>query len=676
MTLLTVTDIHRSHRGRHLLRGVSLAIQDGERLGLLGPNGSGKSTLLRILAGVEEPDAGERVLRRDLRLGYLEQEPKLPPGRRVRDVVRSGLPGREAVLADLAAVHARCEAAAAAHDASPGGERELRALLARQAALEDQLALLGGHDVEHRVEELLGHLGLPDPEADCATLSGGEARRVALARLLLSDPELLLLDEPTNHLDAEVITWLEAHLLARRTPLLMVTHDRYVLDRVVDRIVELDRGTLVSYEGGYGDYLLARAEADAREAHTEDARQNLLRRETAWMRRGPPARTTKAKARIDRYEALAASAPERRGEALEFRVPEGPRLGARVIRLHGVRKSRGDKLVIPGLDLEIAPGERLGIVGPNGTGKTTLLQLCTGALEPDAGKVSIGDSVVFAGIDQQRTDLRPENSVLQEIAGPNQFVRLGDRVQRIESFLEQFLFPGSQKHALVGTLSGGERNRVLLGKLLCAGGNVLVLDEPTNDLDLMTLRALEEALCAFEGCVLVVSHDRWFLDRVATRVVHLDGRGGVRIHSGDLTGLLSDVATARPAARGAGAASRATNGAAVGTSGAAGRPSVAAGGRVGEAGGRGGEAGADGAAPGAAARPKRLSPWEAKEADALPDSIEAAESELATLDARLADPGLWRGPPADRERLTAQRAATAERVAQLTRRWEELESRR
>ncbi|HTE06755.1 MAG TPA: ATP-binding cassette domain-containing protein, partial [Planctomycetota bacterium] len=335
MTLLTVTDIHKSHRGRHLLRGVSLVIQDGERLGLLGPNGSGKSTLLRIIAGTEDPDSGQRVLRRDLRLGYLEQEPKLPAGARVRDVVRAGLPGREEILAELAAVHARCETAAAHAAAQDPGtaERTLRALLVRQSALEDELQLVGGHDVEHRVEELLAHLGLPDAEADCGTLSGGEARRVALARLLLGEPELLLLDEPTNHLDAEVIAWLEQHLLARRTPLLMVTHDRYVLDRVADRILELDRGQLVSYTGGYGDYLLARAEADAREEHAEGSRQNLLRRETAWMRRGPPARTTKAKARIDRYAALVSSRTEARGDNLAFRIPQGPRLGDRVLRL-------------------------------------------------------------------------------------------------------------------------------------------------------------------------------------------------------------------------------------------------------------------------------------------------------------------------------------------------------
>ncbi|HZL98885.1 MAG TPA: ATP-binding cassette domain-containing protein [Planctomycetota bacterium] len=665
MTLATLSDIHKSHRGKHLLRGVSLTIADGERLGLLGPNGCGKSTLLRILAGVEEPDSGERVLRQRLRLGYLEQEPRLPPAARVRDVVRAGLEDRGRVLAELDRVHASLAGSGARAEAAVSE----RALLARQAALEDELSHLGGHDVEHRVEALLEHLGLARTvsEAECGTLSGGEARRVALARVLLGQPELLLLDEPTNHLDAEVIAWLEQLLVGTRTPVLMITHDRYVLDRVADRILELDRGELHSYEGGYGDFLVARAERDEREAHVESSRLNLLRRETAWMRRGPPARTTKAKARIDRYAALVAARPEGRGDSLAFRIPEGPRLGDRVLRLHGVRKGFGGRLVIPSLDLELAPGERLGIVGPNGAGKSTLLKLCTGELAPDAGKVSIGDSVVFAAIDQQRSALHPENSVLTEIAGSNQYVKLGERSRRVEGFLEQFLFPGAAKHALVGTLSGGERNRVLLGQLLCAGGNVLVLDEPTNDLDLMTLRALEEALVAFEGCVLVVSHDRWFLDRVATRVVHLDGAGGVTVHSGDLTGLLGEIALAR-------------GGAAADRSGAA----ANAGGARGAKGGGDLPAGSgEGSTPSKAARTavapprtKSLSYKETAECDALPDRVAAAEAELAAIDARIASPELYQGPPAERQRVLSQRDGLAERVAQLLRRWEELEARR
>jgi ATP-binding cassette subfamily F protein uup len=642
VTLATLPGIHKSYRGRHVLRGVTLQIGPDERVGLLGPNGCGKSTLLRILAGVEEADAGERVLRRGLVLGYLEQEPTLPPDACVRDVVRGGLAGRARVLAELECVHAEL--------ASPA-RADTRALLARQAALEDELAALGGHDVEHRVEALIDRVGLPDSQARCGTLSGGEARRVALARVLLGEPELLLLDEPTNHLDAEVIGWLEEFLLAARTPLLMITHDRYVLERVCGRIVELDHGRLLSYAGSYGDYLIARAAREEQEARTEAGRRNLLRRETAWMRRGPPARTTKAKARIARYGALVESAPEARGESLAFRVPEGPRLGVRVLRLHGVRKSYDDREVIPRLDLELAPGERLGIVGPNGAGKSTLLGLCTGSLRPDAGKVSIGDSVVFASIDQDRSALHDGNSVLQEVAGANAFVRLGDRMQHVEGFLDQFLFPGAQKHALVGSLSGGERNRVLLARLLCSGGNVLVLDEPTNDLDLETLRALEEALVAFPGCALIVSHDRWFLDRVATRVVHLDATGGVTVHSGDLSGLLGDLATRGPARRDAASARSPAN-----------------------ATRRAREPGAErDAAP---VRKKGLAPWEARECDVLPDRIADVEARVAALDERLAAPELYQGPVEELQRVKTRRAALAAEVDELTRRWEELESRR
>jgi ATP-binding cassette subfamily F protein uup len=668
MSLAALTDVHKSYRGRHLLRGVSLAIGAEERVGLLGPNGCGKSTLLRLLAGTEEPDAGTRVLRRGLRLGFLEQEPTLPAEARVRDVVRAGLPGRARVLAELETVHAGL-----ARSARPAGGTDLRSLLARQAALEDELAALGGHDVEHRVEALLLRLGLPEPDAACGTLSGGEARRAALARVLLGEPELLLLDEPTNHLDAEVIGWLEEFLLGARTPLLMITHDRYVLERVCGRIVELDRGELVSYAGSYGDYLIARAEREEQQARTEAGRKNLLRRETAWMRRGPPARTTKAKARIERYAALSESAPEARGETLAFRIPEGPRLGVRVLRLHGVHKAYDGRVVIPRLDLELGPGERLGIVGPNGAGKSTLLGLCTGTLAPDAGKLSVGDSVVFAAIDQQRSALHAGHTVLEEVAGPNAWVRLGDRMQHVEGFLEQFLFPGARKHALVGSLSGGERNRVLLARLLCAGGNVLVLDEPTNDLDLETLRALEEALVAFPGSALVVSHDRWFLDRVATRVVHLDGAGGLTVHSGDLSGLLGELATRRADAR-----------VSVGTAGTAGTAGAAATAGAAEAkrakgAGEAMEAGLADTEPASVALPKhakRLAPWELRECDALPDRIAGLESELGRVNAQLTTPELYQGPVGELQRVTARRAALAAQIEELTQRWEELEGRR
>ncbi len=633
MTLLSLEHASKRYGTRELLRDVSLSIGEGERVGLLGPNGTGKSTLMRVLAGLELPEEGSRTLRRGMTLGYLEQEPEVDPTQTMRAVVRAGLAGRADVLSQLEAVH---EALAVAPD------DETRALLLRQESLEERLEGLGGHDVEHRVEGTLSALGLTAFDARCGDLSGGERRRVALARLLLSGPDLLLLDEPTNHLDAFVIDWLEDWFLETRTPLLCITHDRYFLDRVVDRIVELDRGSLVEYEGGYADYLLQRSARLETERKGEVSRQILLRRETAWIRRGPPARTTKSKARIQRYDALVESAPELLPEDLELRIPPGPRLGSRVVQLEGVSKSYDGRLVVPPLDLVLEPGTRLGIVGPNGAGKTTLLRMLLGQLEPDTGTREVGETVQFMGIDQLRSELDTSLTVREAVAGKSGVVQTGDRTVKIESFLDRFGFGAEARETPVSQLSGGEKSRVLLARLLCAGGNVLILDEPTNDLDLATLRSLEEALVEFAGAAVVVSHDRWFLDRVATRILYLDGAGGSRLFHGDLSSLLDELARERAsAAREAKAAARPA---------AAAKP-----------------------ASQAAAKKKRITPWQERELAALEGSIAQVEEQLAGLDQRLADPALYTGPRDAVERVQAERAAVQATLDGHYARWEKLE---
>ena len=639
MALLTIKDVRLSVGDRQLLDGVSMVVEEGQRIGLLGPNGCGKSTLLRILAAELEQDAGERTARRGLRLGYLPQEPSLPADLDVHAAVLGGIVGRAEVLAELEQVHE-----AMAEDLAPA---RLEKLLTQQQRLDEELEQLGGHDVDHRASALLQSLGVVDRTACCGDLSGGERRRVAMARLLLSEPELLLLDEPTNHLDAEVTDWLESYLLDAEIPLILVTHDRYFLDRLCTRIVEFDHGKLFEYEGGYRSYLVQRAERLEAESKAESARLNTLRRETEWVKRGPPARTTKAKARIHRHQALVDAAPPPTSADLEFQIPEGPRLGDYVLRVEGVGKSFGDRTVLAPFSFELGPNQRLGIVGKNGAGKTTLLRMILGQLAPDVGSVGVGPTVVFADIDQKRSELDESKTVFEEVSNGNDYVFVGGRSLRIESFLEQFLFPGEMKHARIATLSGGERNRVLIAKLMCAGGNVLVLDEPTNDLDLASLRALEDALLAFPGAAIVVSHDRWFLDRVATRVVHLDGSGAARVHEGDLSLLLERLrqeagdrvareaeATHRDKAR-----TQAQKGAA------------------------------------AAGKPRRLSTREQRELAELPAQIEGLEAELATVDDQLGDPGLYEAQHAHRfDELTKRRKALPEELAALYARWEALEA--
>ncbi len=638
MALLTLDDVHKAYDERELLRGASLVVDEDSRIGIVGVNGTGKSTLMRLLAGTERPDAGRRTVRAGLRIGHLPQDVPIHEGR-VRDAVRGGIVGRAEVMARIDEVHAELSV--------PGISAErTEVLLTELAHLETRRDRLGGHDVEHRVEAIVAHVGLLDPDAPAATLSGGEQRRVALARLLLAEPDVLLLDEPTNHLDALVIDWLEDQLLAMRIPVVMVTHDRYFLDRVVDRVVELDRGQLYTYEGGYSGYLVGKAARERSDERAETARQSLVRRETDWMRRGPPARTTKANARIERYHHLLDAAPEAPPGELAFRIPAGPRLGDRVMRLRNVTLRGGERTLVEKLDLDVGRGTRLGIVGPNGAGKTTLLRTLIGERAPDEGAVDIGETVRVASIDQRREDLDPEATVVEEVAGDSDHVRVGDHAMRVEGFLGSFLFPGDRKHTRVGQLSGGERNRVLLAKLLLRRGNVLALDEPTNDLDLPTLRALEEALVAFEGTVILVSHDRWFLDRIATEIVYLDGAGRVLKWGGDMSTLLARVAEEREAAEAVAARAAARESAAP--------PPAPARERR--------------------ARTRRLSPWEQRELDELPARIEAAEKRIAELDARTVDPALYRRPAAERQQAETERAGAASALERMYARWQELEN--
>ncbi|RMH03320.1 MAG: ATP-binding cassette domain-containing protein [Planctomycetota bacterium] len=633
MALITLTGVSKAYDPRRpLLERIDLVVGEEDRIGLIGPNGHGKSTLLRILAGREQPDAGERVARRGLRIGFLEQEPVLPPEATVREAVRAGLPGRRELLALLEELWAEL--------ARPDLDDAAQARLARrQEELQDRLDRLGGHEVEHRIEAAIDGLGLTDPDARCSRLSGGEARRAALARLLVGEPDLLLLDEPTNHLDAFVVAWLEERLLALRRPLVLVSHDRWLLDRVADRIVEIDRGRLFATAGGYRRHLEERAARLQAEEKTERSRLNLLRRETAWMKAGAPARSTKARARIRRFQDLAAATPTPPPDELELAFPPGPRLGARVLELRGVSHAFAGRTVLPPLDLRLEAGMRLGVVGPNGAGKTTLLRILLGRLQPDRGERMVGETVRLATIDQLREDLDPDQTVLAAVAGAADHVGVAGRAVHASAFLDRFLFPGRQKETRIRDLSGGERGRVLLARLMIRGGNVLILDEPTNDLDLPTLRALEEALVAFPGAVVVVSHDRWFLDRVATHLLHLDGRGGVRLHAGDFRSLL-----AREAAEVRATPERSSPPAPP-------RPRPPA------------------------ERPARLSWRERRELEELLERIDRRESELAAIDAELGDPETYRGDPERIRRLRERRRHAEESLAADLARWEELASR-
>jgi sulfate-transporting ATPase len=498
---------------RQVLANISLSFLPGAKIGVLGPNGAGKSTLLRIMAGREEPSSGVAELAPGATVGLLEQEPQLDEGKDVRGNVEDGV----RPLRDLLDRFNAISAAFAEPDA------DYDALIAEQAEVQDAIDRADAWSLDATLDRAMDALRLPDGDRDVTTLSGGERRRVALCRLLLSAPDLLLLDEPTNHLDAESVAWLERFLEQYKGTVVAVTHDRYFLDNVAGWILELDRGKGIPFEGNYSSWLEQKQARLAVEEKQESARRRTLARELEWVRMSPKARHAKSKARLAAYERLLAEEQNVRLDRVEIHIPAGPRLGDVVVDAEGVSKGFGDRLLVEDMTFSLPPGGIVGVIGPNGAGKTTLFRMIAGEEQPDAGTLRVGDTVELAYVDQARADLEPASTVWKEISGGQDTILLGKREVNSRQYVSWFNFRGADQQKQVGDLSGGERNRVHLAKLLRSGGNVLLLDEPTNDLDVDTLRALEDALLDFAGCAVVISHDRWFLDRVATHILAFEG---------------------------------------------------------------------------------------------------------------------------------------------------------
>ncbi len=517
---------------REVLKGINLSFYPGAKIGVIGSNGSGKSSLLRIMAGEDDGFSGEARLTPGFSVGYLAQEPQLDPDKDVAGNVADGV-GEVKALVDR--YNDVCTAFG-----SP--DADIDALLAEQADLQTKIDAAGAWDLERTFEIAMDALRLPPGDADVTTLSGGERRRVALCRLLLSKPDLLLLDEPTNHLDAESVAWLERTLQEYPGTVVAVTHDRYFLDNVAGWILELDRGAGIPWEGNYSSWLEQKQARLGLEEKADRSRQASLERELDWIRMSPRARQSKGKARITAYNELVAEAEsaERRADKVELSIPPGPRLGDQVVDAAGVEKGFGERLLIDDLDFILPPGGIVGVIGPNGAGKTTLFRMIVGEEEPDAGSLTVGTSVSLAYVDQSRDTLAGEATVFEEITGGVDRMVVGGRELHSRAYVAGFGFKGSDQQKKVGQLSGGERNRVLLAKVLSAGGNVLLLDEPTNDLDVDTLRALEDALLGFPGCAVVISHDRWFLDRIATHVLAFEGDSEVRWYEGNFSDYEAD----------------------------------------------------------------------------------------------------------------------------------------
>jgi ATP-binding cassette ChvD family protein len=498
---------------REILRDISVSFFPGAKIGVLGLNGSGKSTLLRIMAGVDTEFNGEARPQPGIKIGYLPQEPQLDPNKTVRGNVEEAVQAVKDKLAELDAVYA----AYAEPDA------DFDALAAKQAELEAFIEAAGGHDLDRTLEIAADALRLPDWDADVTKLSGGERRRVALCRLLLSSPDMLLLDEPTNHLDAESVAWLERFLHDFKGTVIAVTHDRYFLDNVAGWILELDRGHGIPWEGNYSSWLEQKEKRLEIEEKQESARQKAMKAELEWVRSNPKGRHAKSKARLARFEELSSKETQARNETKEIYIPPGPRLGDVVLEAEGIRKGFGDRLLIDDLSFRLPPGGIVGIIGPNGAGKTTLFRMMAGIEQPDGGSIRVGETVKIAHVDQMRDQLDDKKTVWEEISDGLDMITVGTYQTPSRAYCGRFNFKGADQQKRIGDLSGGERNRVHLAKLLRSGGNVLLLDEPTNDLDVETLRALEEALLDFPGCAVVISHDRWFLDRIATHMLAFEG---------------------------------------------------------------------------------------------------------------------------------------------------------
>ena len=512
------------HNNKVILKDIYLSFFYGAKIGIIGLNGSGKSTLMKIIAGVEKSYQGEVVWAPGYSVGYLEQEPQMDPDKTVIEVVQEGVGEVMALLKEYEQVNMKF--------AEPMSDEEMDALIARQGELTEKIDHCDGWEIDAKLERAMDALNCPPPDAVVSTLSGGERRRVALCRLLLCQPDVLLLDEPTNHLDAESIQWLEAHLQQYRGTVIAVTHDRYFLDNVAGWILELDRGEGIPWKGNYSSWLEQKTLRLAQEEKQESKRRKTLERELEWVRMAPKARQAKSKARLGAYEKLAGENGKEKEANLEIYIPNGPRLGSKVIEFNDVSKAYGDRLLFEHLNFVLPPAGIVGVIGPNGAGKTTLFRLIMGIETPDTGTITIGDTVKLAYVDQQHRSIDPDKTVYRTIADNSDFVKLGNREINARAYVSRFNFSGADQEKLCGILSGGERNRLHLALTLKEEGNVLLLDEPTNDVDVNTIRALEEGLENFAGCAVVISHDRWFLDRIATHILAFEGDSQVYFFEG------------------------------------------------------------------------------------------------------------------------------------------------